>query len=827
MIKVGVILGIALLCSFLSVARGESYTPGQKVLKDFDSFAQSFLANHCVDCHGESEPEGNLSLHDLGPVDEVNAAIWRSVWAQVTLKEMPPKEMDQPNVIERLQFSDGIVSELTHVMSDKGGFHDHLDPNKGNYVDHDLLFGSLPDGIKLIPTSSPARIWRLTPQEHITRLNELINTEPEYDPEKPGLRTHGDAVPTNHGGELKLYFGTDRIIKWQGGTVAYATAVKSLPAVLSSARAHGLENYPDFYTVNSAEATQILDLADDIIRYMAYGPLSIAQPYQITDDPNSIANKMKGDIRGLPTSLVYSTKIVRPLTPVYDLMQAEGVSDHLLRAAVDDLFEALTFRPPTNQESDDYLVIVKQSIEKLGKEEGATLGLSAIFLDRDALFRPELVETGQPDSFGRIMLQDWELGLAINHALRYIKPDEELRAAIIEGRMRTRDDVKREVVRMLADDSIRKPRILRFFRDYFDYDLGGYICKDSKALSETGVSNRGQSHYNAMFDATASTDRLIELILRDDKDVLRQLLTTDKVVATKDDNVYFGKRRSKAETAASVAAAKKAAEEMALIEAAELEAWLKANPGKEPPKPQKKKQETVNHNITEADLSGPDIYARVSRRSFGNGSMKPERILATVPESQRLGILTHPSWLVSHSDAMDNHAILRGRWIRERLLGGGIPDVPITVDAMLPDEPQNTLRERMRVTKETYCWTCHQKMDPLGLPFEMFNHAGLYRETELDKPVDTTGEIIDSGDPAIDGAVANAIEMIEKLAESKRVEQVFIRHAFRFWMGRNETLNDAPVLQNAYQAYKESGGSMNALLTSLLTSDAFLYRTKP
>ena len=91
-------------------------------------------------------------------------------------------------------------------------------------------------------------------------------------------------------------------------------------------------------------------------------------------------------------------------------------------------------------------------------------------------------------------------------------------------------------------------------------------------------------------------------------------------------------------------------------------------------------------------------------------------------------------------------------------------------------------------------------MDPLGLPFEMFNHAGLYRTSELNQPVDTTGEIIDSGDPELDGQVKNAIEMIEKLANSKRVEQVFVRHAFRFWMGRNETLNDAPVLQAAHEA---------------------------
>jgi hypothetical protein len=832
----------------LSVASAETYTPGQKVNKSFGKFAQAFLASHCVDCHGDTEPEGNLSLDKLGRVDEVNAATWTAVWAQVTLKEMPPKDADQPKVVERLQFSDWIVGELTRVMRDKGGFQAHLDPNKGNFVDHDLLFGPLPDGIKLEPTSSPGRIWRVTPQEHITRLNELINSEPEFDAEKPGLRTRGDVVPTNHGGELKIYFGTDRIIKWQGGTVAYATSVKSMPAILSSARKHGLENYPNFYTVNSAEATQIMGLAGDIIRYMAYGPLSIANPEQITDNPNTY--KTEGDLRGLPTALVYSTKIRRPLTPVHDLMKEESVTDERLRDAVNYLFEALTFRPPSEKESDTYLEIVKQSIEKLGKKDGAVLGLSSIFLDRDALFRPELTENGKPDQHDRVMLQDWELGLAVNHALRYIKPDEQLRKAIVEGRMRNRGDVKREVERMLADDSIRKPRILRFFRDYFDYDLGGYICKDSKALADTGVSTKGTSHYRAMFDATASTDRLIELILQEDKNVLRQMLTTDKVVATGTDKVYFGRKHTPEERRASVAAAKIAAEKREKLiaaelvvmeeEVAELEALLKANP-KEKGTAQsldrkkkqlaaatkaKKRKVNVNHNGTPANLSGPKIYARVSRRSFGNGSMKPDRILATVPEGQRLGILTHPSWLVSHSDAMDNHAILRGRWIRERLLGGGIPDVPITVDAMLPDEPHNTLRERMRVTQETYCWTCHQKMDPLGLPFEMYNHAGIYRTSELNEPVDTTGEIINSGDPTLDGKVANAIEMIQKLAESKRVEQVFVRHAFRFWMGRNETLNDAPVLQEAYRTYKGSGGSMKQLLTSLLTSDAFLYRTR-
>ena len=973
---------VAVLCA-TAQATG-FYTPGEPVEGDFKTYARVFLENNCFDCHDADSTKGDLNLAELGPVDETNAAVWKSIWAQVTLQEMPPRKKSKVKIIDRLRFSDWIVAELQGMMKDEGGFQAHLDPDKGNFVAHDLLFGSLPKGIRLVPAASPARIWRVTPQEHITRLNELINTEPAFDPAKPGLRTRGDMVPTNHGGELKLYFGTDRIIRWEGGTVAYATAVKSVPVVLSSARKHGLENYPIFYSVNSSEATQILGKAEDILRYMAYGPESlIGFPEQITDDPKTYDKvKPKGDIRGTPIAIVYNTKIVRPMAPIYDLMQEEGVTDERLRAAIDFLFEAVTFRPPAEKEAGDYLQIVKKSIDRVGKKDGVFMGLSAIFLDRDALFRPELVADGKPDKHGRVMLQDWELGLAVNHALSYIQPDIQLRKAIAEGRMRTRQDVRREVSRMLDDDRIRKPRVLRFFRDFFDYDLGGYICKDNAALARTGVSARGASHYQAMFHATASTDRLIELILKKDKDVLKELLTTQQVVATGNDKTYFGKKNNKEEREVATLARKKEAEarlakETAAVadlekEISEFEDKLRADPGDQVPpellvngsfsnvtfeepdnwelgkgtlnltelengkivgergavgleqtlsnpiasktklivkvtrtdssskgirftaiwdngshsanitpaigqmelivpdgktmtgiqfhtdRPnhgisevslredtgilktltqkkksltaakkkleQEKKKRVGNVNVTQAELSGPRVYARVSRRSFGNGSMKPERTLATAPEGQRLGLLTHPSWLVSHSDAMDNHAILRGRWIRERLLGGGIPDIPITVDAMLPDEPDTTLRERMRVTRAKYCWTCHEKMDPLGLPFEMYNHAGLFRTSELDKPVDTSGEIIDSGDPELDGPVKNAIEMIEKLSKSDHVTQVFVRHAFRFWMGRNETINDGPVLQAAYKAYRESEGSMKALLVSLLTSDAFLYR---
>ena len=125
-------------------------------------------------------------------------------------------------------------------------------------------------------------------------------------------------------------------------------------------------------------------------------------------------------------------------------------------------------------------------------------------------------------------------------------------------------------------------------------------------------------------------------------------------------------------------------------------------------------------------------------------------------------------------------------------------------------------------------------MDPMGLPFEEFDHFGWHRNEVEDTgrsnkrgrklPLDTTGAIAFSGEPSLDGPVADAREMVKKLAESERVRQSIIRHAFRYWMGRNEMLSDSPTLIAADKAYVASDGSFNEMLVALLTSDSFLYR---
>ncbi len=88
----------------------------------------------------------------------------------------------------------------------------------------------------------------------------------------------------------------------------------------------------------------------------------------------------------------------------------------------------------------------------------------------------------------------------------------------------------------------------------------------------------------------------------------------------------------------------------------------------------------------------------------------------------------------------------------------------------------------------------------------------------------TTGELSGTGDPKLDGKVTDALDMIDRLARSERARQSIIRHAFRFYMGRNEELSDSKTLIDADHAYVESGGSFDAVIVSLLTSESFIYR---
>ena len=493
---------------------------------------------------------------------------------------------------------------------------------------------------------------------------------------------------------------------------------------------HGFRDYANLYVLGGPDLNQL----------MSNAKAAAAQLSAIVEDGGQVK-------RGNRTP----EQIFRLIDP-----QNDNPTDEQCIQAVDWLYHQVLLRDPTEEERQRRIATLREQIEANGRLLGVRNLISAVLLSPEALYRSER-GAGDPDEHGRVMLAPRELAYAIAYALTDAPPDDELLKAADDGALATRDEVQEHVDRILIDPKINKPRILGFFREYFEYGGAEDVFKDAELF---------RSH--AAVVLVRDTDHLVMHLYEQDKDVLRELLTTQKSFVQYD---IDGKGQ-----------------------------------------PKKGSQGRSGDGRCHLSYNLPLDWKWIPKQPI------------TLPGKLRAGILTQPSWLVAKSGNFDNHAIRRGLWIRTKMLGGTIPDLPITVDAQLPNDDTLTLREKMQVTREQYCWKCHSKMNPLGLAFEQYDHFGRWRTKELGKPVDSSGWIDRSGESSLDSKVPDPIELVHKLADSQRVRQVFVRHAFRYWMGRNETLDDAATLRRADKAYVESGGSMKTMIVSLLTSDSFLFR---
>lgn len=437
--------------------------------------------------------------------------------------------------------------------------------------------------------------------------------------------------------------------------------------------------------------------------------------------------------------------------------------------------------------------IIVQWIDKQFETFAPKLPNKGNLIPHELLFGKELPKgnvkgIGTQDTFNGKKPAPIDLALALSSALGNKKDDLIFQAAQ-KGELSTREQVQLQVRRMVDDPNVENPRLLNFFREYFGYATATKIVKDKP------VDFIHEPH-----TLVEDTDRLVLHVLKADKDILREMLTTRVSFVNTAKNMNMQTR---------------------------MEGLVRAVIPKPPDK----------NNKVQAGLES--VYGVAEW---------PSTQPTLLPEGTRIGVLMQPSWLVAFSKNFDNDPVRRGLWVRERLLGGTVPGMPMGMVAKVSDEKHLPLRDRLKATREGQCLSCHRFMDDLGLPFENFDHFGRFRtkETVLDleataknvdkngKPpgtinheveLNTKGLITYSGDAILNGPVNNPREMIQRLAKSDRVRQVFIRHTFRYFLGRNETLADAKTLQHLDKVYVDSHGSFKALVVALLSSDSFLTRS--
>jgi len=575
-------------------------------------------------------------------------------------------------------------------------------------------------------------------------------------------------------------------------------------------------------------------------------------------------------------------------------IQAGPPAEVLVRGLVDDLFFKVLERAPTVKEADDYASLATSYIAKLGNLSAIEKLIQTLMLRSDFVYRSEF-GVGEADDFGRRMLSPRDASYALAYALTDSSPDQQLVEAVKSGQLKTREDYEREVRRMLQirdqfyiiDEAVERLqhtasitntpiRKLRFFREFFGYQKMLPIFKDRKRF--------GGDYDGAKGRLVGEADRLVDYIIRQDEKVIEELLSTE-------DFYVYHSGDNEGMTASSERIRKiydyfkdlgwEEFEEEDLLKHKEFLAEVKMrgvdvrNIGTKGRRNSIKSFKTAMTSFTGRldrgqtaaapyvsfpahgaynastrtgmQLRAPEVakFFNIQLDVWDYPSVQPAKVV------KRKGMLTHPAWLIAHAQNTETDPVKRGKWILEKLLAGTVPDTPITVEAVVPEDHHSSLRARLAgVTEAKYCWKCHERMNPLGYPFEMYDDFGRYRTEEFlehpdnlikkgpDKaaahvdlrdsykslPVDTKGRLFGTGDESLDGEVADAIDLAGRLAKSERVRQSIIRHAFRYFMGRNEVLSDSKTLIDADRVYLESGGSFDAVIVSLLTSDSFIYR---
>ena len=786
-----------------------------------DDKVKNLLNKYCVDCHDADNDKGGVQLDNLGEVVlKARMETLNNVEEQLFSHNMPPKKKKQPTKEERIALLNWVSQELNtqkaSTLNNKLKFYRY-----GNLVPHNKLFSG---EIKDTPYTKP-RYWRV---------NEFIYNErvrAVFGKEGLGLKGKGHMENTaGQGQELdgKIILGLPIVFNLpeESGVTYFDTALVSGSNFLALKK--------------NAEWMVDVQLRDTL---KELGVFKYPEKY-LTTRPR-YRNQMFPEYLFKASTPAIFTKVLKSKNPV----------DADIAAAINHQFQMGLQRKASPEEIKRYLAFTKANIKAGGHIEALKKTLTAILMEPEFFYRSEIGKNGK--------LTPREGSYAISYALTDWIPDPKLVTAAQNGKLKTKADYARELTRILNDDNIAKPRILRFFRDYFGYIKTRKIFKEDDRFE--GVYNpRKPVSFKFVWSAVGTivddADNFVKYILKQDKDVLKKLLTSNEFFASYKYSVEGAKKSIENDRAIYkfYLSKLKGKKSFSKSEGNKLKGELgKKFDGKHfgkrnyhPNAMLKKYQMMFGPKADKTPLlplPGPSVLARF----YGENALDPKY---PTKAKYRMGMLTHPAWLIAHAQNCHTDPVIRGKWIQEKLLGGFIPDVPITVDAAIPEDHSKTIRERFAVTEAKSCWGCHQKMNPLGNPFENYDDFGRFRTLEdlehedniigtkkvirrmvfgekeiakkiyKTKPVDASGYLEGTGDKSLDGKVKHSHDLITRLAKSERVRQVFIRNVFRYFMGRNEMLSDSKTLIEADKAYVKSGGSFKALLVSILSSDSFINR---
>jgi hypothetical protein len=193
---------------------------------------------------------------------------------------------------------------------------------------------------------------------------------------------------------------------------------------------------------------------------------------------------------------------------------------------------------------------------------------------------------------------------------------------------------------------------------------------------------------------------------------------------------------------------------------------------------------------TQAIVSAPTAFL------FGlTGNVAPGPV--ELDPTQRFGIFTQPAVIASHSGPTTTRLVKRGVFFTRKVMCLDLGAPPEDVDTTIPPLANATERERIEsVTTPPKCAGCHAYINPFGFMQENYDALGRYRSTDNGQPIDASiaVDFLDEGP----FSASTAVDALKGFTRSWRFQQCFARQVFRFYMGRDETQGDDPLLRTMF-----------------------------
>jgi hypothetical protein len=196
------------------------------------------------------------------------------------------------------------------------------------------------------------------------------------------------------------------------------------------------------------------------------------------------------------------------------------------------------------------------------------------------------------------------------------------------------------------------------------------------------------------------------------------------------------------------------------------------------------------------------------------------------PDNPRRGLLGQGSILTVTSAANRTSPVQRGKWVLENVLGAPPPQPPPGVETNIDGDASKakpvSLRQRMEQHRaNAACASCHRIMDPIGFALENFDHAGKWRTTDGQTPVDATGVMVDG--TRLDGVASlrRALAAKPDLFAGVAVEKMLT-----YALGRALRAQDMPSVRAVTRAAAPGRYTFSSLVLGVVKTPQFQMRTK-